>query len=194
MVNILNMFAQGDEWSRLDFAVLFVPNAPAYDGYSATHPKLGYVSARVILISFEVNIMQGYRVPNPEQYTNLRRKAMLNSTSLQQREVIQKQLLQRESERNIDNKPSDIVGQCNSKFEKHERDIPGFVLKKKQGWAMSNTLKTSIATQALTMVYWQRNALEQHCYTHEKVNLSESGDPAHVVMPALHRLSSLLKR
>lgn len=38
------------------------------------------------------------------------------------------------------------------------------------------------------------NALQQHGYKHKKVNLSESGDPAHVVMPGVHRISSLLKR
>ncbi len=37
------------------------------------------------------------------------------------------------------------------------------------------------------------NALQQHGYKH-KNNLSESGDPAHVVMPGAHRISSLLKR
>ena len=38
------------------------------------------------------------------------------------------------------------------------------------------------------------NALHQQGYIHKKVNLSESGDPAHVVMPGAHRISSLLKR
>ena len=38
------------------------------------------------------------------------------------------------------------------------------------------------------------NALQQNGYTHRKVNLSESGDPAHVVLPGAHRISSLLKR
>lgn len=38
------------------------------------------------------------------------------------------------------------------------------------------------------------NALYQQGYIHKKVNLSESGDPAHVVMPGVHRISSLLKR
>ena len=38
------------------------------------------------------------------------------------------------------------------------------------------------------------NALYQNGYIHKKVNLSESGDPAHVVMPGAHRISSLLKR
>jgi transposase-like protein len=36
--------------------------------------------------------------------------------------------------------------------------------------------------------------LKSHGYTHEKVNLSESGDPAHVLMPGVHRIASLLKR
>ncbi len=38
------------------------------------------------------------------------------------------------------------------------------------------------------------NLLHKHGYIHKKVNLSESGDPAHVVMPGVHRISSLLKR
>lgn len=38
------------------------------------------------------------------------------------------------------------------------------------------------------------NGLEHYGYIHEKVKLSESGDPAHVVMPGVHRISSLLKR
>ena len=38
------------------------------------------------------------------------------------------------------------------------------------------------------------NNLPKHGYTHKKVNLSDSGDPAHVVMPGVHRIASLLKR
>jgi len=38
------------------------------------------------------------------------------------------------------------------------------------------------------------NALEQFDYIHEKVNLSASGDPAHVSLPGVHRVASLLKR
>jgi len=38
------------------------------------------------------------------------------------------------------------------------------------------------------------NALEQSGYVHEKVNLSASGDPAHVSLPGVHRVASLLKR
>jgi len=38
------------------------------------------------------------------------------------------------------------------------------------------------------------NALQKSGYTHRKINLSESGDPAHVVLPGVHRISSLLKR
>jgi len=36
--------------------------------------------------------------------------------------------------------------------------------------------------------------LPKQGYTHRKVMLSSSGDPAHVSMPAVHRVSSLLKR
>ena len=38
------------------------------------------------------------------------------------------------------------------------------------------------------------NSLSRHGYTHKKTILSSSGDPAHVSMPGVHRISSLLKR
>ena len=38
------------------------------------------------------------------------------------------------------------------------------------------------------------NELESLGYTHKKINLSATGDPAHVLMPGVHRISSLLKR
>ena len=38
------------------------------------------------------------------------------------------------------------------------------------------------------------NGLAEHGYSHIKKNISESGDPAHVVMPGVHRISALLKR
>lgn len=38
------------------------------------------------------------------------------------------------------------------------------------------------------------NNLTKHGYVHEKTLLSHSGDPAHVAMPGVHRISSLLKR
>lgn len=38
------------------------------------------------------------------------------------------------------------------------------------------------------------NALEGLGYIHKKINLAASGDPAHVLMPGVHRISSLLKR
>jgi transposase-like protein len=42
---------------------------------------------------------------------------------------------------------------------------------------------------------WQGyNALRRHGYKHLVTNVSASGDPAHVVMPGVHRVSSLLKR
>lgn len=36
--------------------------------------------------------------------------------------------------------------------------------------------------------------LESYGYFHSKINISESGDPAHVSMPGVHRIASLLKR
>lgn len=38
------------------------------------------------------------------------------------------------------------------------------------------------------------NRLSEHGLTHRVTNLSASGDPAHVAMPAVHRVASLLKR
>lgn len=38
------------------------------------------------------------------------------------------------------------------------------------------------------------NALPKHGYMRRVTNLSASGDPAHVTMPAVHRVASLLKR
>jgi len=38
------------------------------------------------------------------------------------------------------------------------------------------------------------NNLRNFDYIHEKVNLSNSDDPAHVVMPGVHKIASLLKR
>jgi len=36
--------------------------------------------------------------------------------------------------------------------------------------------------------------LEQIGYVHNKINISASGDPAHVNLPGVHRIASLLKR
>lgn len=38
------------------------------------------------------------------------------------------------------------------------------------------------------------NSIADHGYEHEKTVLSASGDPAHVSMPGVHRVASLLKR
>lgn len=38
------------------------------------------------------------------------------------------------------------------------------------------------------------NGLDSLGYIHKKINLSATGDPAHVLMPGVHRISSLLKR
>lgn len=38
------------------------------------------------------------------------------------------------------------------------------------------------------------NGLSKHGYLHERVVLSSSGDPAHISMPGVHRVASLLKR
>ena len=38
------------------------------------------------------------------------------------------------------------------------------------------------------------NELSKSGFRHERVILSKSGDPAHVSMPGVHRISALLKR
>jgi len=38
------------------------------------------------------------------------------------------------------------------------------------------------------------NSLSEHNYTHSRTVLSASGDPAHVAMPGVHRITALLKR
>jgi transposase-like protein len=46
----------------------------------------------------------------------------------------------------------------------------------------------------LTDAWKGYNGLEKLGYKHIKTNLSDSGDPAHVVMPGVHRIASLFKR
>ncbi|MDA8385187.1 MAG: IS1595 family transposase [Actinomycetota bacterium] len=46
----------------------------------------------------------------------------------------------------------------------------------------------------LTDAWGGYNELAKHPYTHNAVSLSASPDPAHVVMPGVHRVASLLKR
>ena len=38
------------------------------------------------------------------------------------------------------------------------------------------------------------NELQKLGYVHKKINISANGDPAHVLMPGVHRIASLLKR
>ena len=38
------------------------------------------------------------------------------------------------------------------------------------------------------------NDLKKYDFSHKKTILSQSGDPAHVLMPGVHRIASLLKR
>jgi transposase-like protein len=38
------------------------------------------------------------------------------------------------------------------------------------------------------------NGLSEQGYRHRLINISSSGDPAHVSMPGVHRIASLLKR
>lgn len=38
------------------------------------------------------------------------------------------------------------------------------------------------------------SSLSEHSYAHSRIVLSETGDPAHVAMPGVHRIAALLKR
>jgi transposase-like protein len=49
-------------------------------------------------------------------------------------------------------------------------------------------------TEVLTDGWRGYNALPEHGYVHRRTILSSSGDPAHVLMPAVHRIAALLKR
>ena len=48
--------------------------------------------------------------------------------------------------------------------------------------------------EVLTDGWCGYNTLPEHGYIHRKTILSSSGDPAHVLMPGVHRISALLKR
>lgn len=49
-------------------------------------------------------------------------------------------------------------------------------------------------SEILTDGWCGYNDLSKHGYEHNKTVLSETGDPAHVAMPGVHRIASLLKR
>ena len=49
-------------------------------------------------------------------------------------------------------------------------------------------------TEILTDGWGGYNNLSKHSYMHSRTVLSDSGDPAHVAMPGVHRIASLLKR
>lgn len=49
-------------------------------------------------------------------------------------------------------------------------------------------------SEILTDGWGGYNRVAEHGYTHNRVLLSDSGDPAHVSMPGVHRLAALLKR
>jgi len=49
-------------------------------------------------------------------------------------------------------------------------------------------------SEILTDGWGGYNRVMDHGYTHNRILLSDSGDPAHVSMPGVHRLAALLKR
>ena len=49
-------------------------------------------------------------------------------------------------------------------------------------------------SEVLTDGWGGYNTLVEHNYIHSKIILSSSGDPAHVLMPGVHRIAELLKR
>jgi len=50
------------------------------------------------------------------------------------------------------------------------------------------------ATEVRTDAYHGYNGVGRHRFSHVVVNVKGSGDPAHVAMPHVHRVASLLKR
>ncbi len=49
-------------------------------------------------------------------------------------------------------------------------------------------------SQILTDGWRGYNGLEDYGYVHKRVVVSDTGDPAHVSLPGIHRLAALLKR
>jgi len=49
-------------------------------------------------------------------------------------------------------------------------------------------------SEILTDGWGGYNSLTEHRYLHGRTVLSDSGDPAHVAMPGVHRIAALLKR
>lgn len=49
-------------------------------------------------------------------------------------------------------------------------------------------------SEILTDGWGGYNDLHSHGYKHSRIILSDSGDPAHIAMPGVHRIASLLKR
>lgn len=84
--------------------------------------------------------------------------------------------------------------------EIHEPKGFGRIRMKRIEDASTDSLSTFIAeavepgSTILTDAWKGYNELEKLGYKHIKTNLSNSGDPAHVVMPGVHRIASLLKR
>lgn len=84
--------------------------------------------------------------------------------------------------------------------EVHEPKGFGRIRMKRIDDASTDSLSAFIAeavepgSTILTDAWKGYNELEKLGYKHIKTNLSDSGDPAHVVMPGVHRIASLLKR
>jgi transposase-like protein len=51
-----------------------------------------------------------------------------------------------------------------------------------------------LGSEILTDGWGGYNSLTKHSYVHSRTVLSDSGDPAHVTMPGVHRIAALLKR
>jgi transposase-like protein len=64
------------------------------------------------------------------------------------------------------------------------------------GQSLLPFVKNSVlpGSTVLTDCWRGYNDVKKYGYIHKRVKLSESGDPAHVAMPGVHRISSLLKR
>lgn len=69
-----------------------------------------------------------------------------------------------------------------------------FQMSARTAW-LALSVKLSLQPSVILTDGWKGYAgLGVHGYTHDKIVLSDSGDPAHVALPGVHRIASLLKR
>ena len=69
--------------------------------------------------------------------------------------------------------------------------VPDLSAPSLRGFVRDNVQK---GAQLRTDAWSGYNGIEVMGYKHIVINISDSGDPAHVVMPCVHRVASLLDR